>query len=683
MTTTQALGWALVHSLWQCALAAVGLASLLSGLPSRAARIRYALSTGTLVLMVALPLGTALSLLGRSPWTPDSTAGVLAPASTLVGPAMIALRFTARVRTVLEPVLPEVVVLWVAGVIAFSLRLASQWMAAHRLLMMGTRPPPPACTGALERVAARLHVTRPVRIVESALVQVPAVLGWLRPVILLPASILTGLTPLQLDALLAHELVHIRRYDYVVNLLQSVIETLLFYHPAVWWVSRRVREEREHCCDDLVVAVFGDVHLYAQALLGIERLRGTGPALASTVAGGSLVHRIRRVVAPVPAETLPPWAAGAIAVALAVVIGTGSYLVRGSAALWESSASSPTRAIAPHRAPTEPNTALGTHESASPLDGPLEQGESELPARPLRPPRPAGPGPEGVTPPDPRTLLSNVLVPVEIRRAPTDPRLAHPEADWPEPRVDQGLEVQPDTSAPRALHRAHSRVGISGRRALWRQPVFLGSMGVLLTGFADQSVRVGVQEEVQEDDGGEPRVAGSRISQWSTPVALGIGAGLLGAGLGTRRPGLARTGRDALVAMGVAGLLTTTANIAVGRANPQANQGTDYFAPFSSPSRNKSFPSGQTSRAFAFASAVAAHTRQPALRVAAYGAATVVGIAEVVADQRFASDVVAGAVLGTLVGRGVVHHFATAAPRVGLSVTAAPGHLRLALSRSF
>jgi membrane-associated phospholipid phosphatase len=208
-------------------------------------------------------------------------------------------------------------------------------------------------------------------------------------------------------------------------------------------------------------------------------------------------------------------------------------------------------------------------------------------------------------------------------------------------------------------------------------------VGIVLTGFADQSVRVGVQEEVQEDDGGEPRVAGSRISQWSTPVALGIGAGLLGAGLGTHRPGLARTGRDALVAMGVAGLLTTTANIVVGRAHPQANEGTDYFAPFSSPSRNNSFPSGQTSRAFAFAAAVAAHTRHPALRVAAYGAATVVGIAQVVADRHFASDVVAGAVLGTLVGRGVVHRFATAAPRVGLSVIAVPGHMSIALRRSF
>src|SRR5256886_15948312 len=111
-----------------------------------------------------------------------------------------------------------------------------------------------------------LRVSRPIRVLDPAPVQFPAVVGWLRPVILLPASALTGLTPQQLDVLLAHELAHVRRYDYLVNLVQSAIEILLFYHPAVRWVSRRVREEREHCCDDLAVAVCGDAHLYARAL---------------------------------------------------------------------------------------------------------------------------------------------------------------------------------------------------------------------------------------------------------------------------------------------------------------------------------------------------------------------------------------------------------------------------------
>src|SRR5205085_6589248 len=118
------------------------------------------------------------------------------------------------------------------------------------------------------------------RLCRSALVEVPTAIGFMKPVILLPASTLTGLAPAQIEAILAHELAHIRRHDYFVNLLQSVIETLLFYHPAVWWVSRRVREERELCCDDLAVRASGDAIAYARALSELERLKGEGVTLA-------------------------------------------------------------------------------------------------------------------------------------------------------------------------------------------------------------------------------------------------------------------------------------------------------------------------------------------------------------------------------------------------------------------
>src|SRR5207249_1540931 len=169
MTATHALGWALVHSLWQCALAAVALALLLAIVPARSARIRYALATATLVLTLALPLTTAVRVGEASPATPGNGLATSAVASRPASDAA-----------------------------------------------------PAACVEALERLAARLRVSRPVRVLESAVLQVPAVLGWVRPVILVPASALTGLTPLQLDALLAHELAHVRRYDYLVNLIQSV-----------------------------------------------------------------------------------------------------------------------------------------------------------------------------------------------------------------------------------------------------------------------------------------------------------------------------------------------------------------------------------------------------------------------------------------------------------------------------
>jgi hypothetical protein len=127
-------------------------------------------------------------------------------------------------------------------------------------------------------------------------VAVPTAIGWLRPVILLPVGALTGLTVQQLEAIIAHELAHIRRHDYLINLLQTVIETLLFYHPAVWWVSRRIREEREHCCDDLAVSVCGDALSYARALFTMEQLRAATPPLAMAANGGALMNRIERLV---------------------------------------------------------------------------------------------------------------------------------------------------------------------------------------------------------------------------------------------------------------------------------------------------------------------------------------------------------------------------------------------------
>lgn len=347
MSALQALGWALVHSLWQDALAAAALTSFLAILPPRAAQTRYVLATATLLLMLALPLATALRLrdappppLGRAtagvPTAVAPAAPANAPSGTVVseptatpytaGESPAAPSLAGRIRTAIEPALPGIVFVWLGGVLALSLRLTSGWLGARRLGTTGTRPVPDSCRRALARLVARLRITRPVRIFESALVQVPAVIGWLRPVVLLPASALTGLTPLQLDALLAHELAHVRRHDYLVNVLQSVVETLLFYHPAVWWVSRRVREEREHCCDDLAVAVCGDAHFYATALLGMEQLRFGTPAFALAAtgrSGSSLMARIRRLVAPTPTEIFPRWIAGVVAIALAFFGGAG------------------------------------------------------------------------------------------------------------------------------------------------------------------------------------------------------------------------------------------------------------------------------------------------------------------------------------------------------------------------
>src|SRR5207244_746664 len=344
--------------------------------PVRAARARYTLATLTLGLMLALPLATAVQVSGASPWTSDAvTATSPAAPGPMSGPgpragpvAPTALApVAARIRAAMEPALPWAVLVWFGGVVALSLRLASGWLVTRQLGRVGTSSVPDACREAVARLAARLRIRRPLRVLESAVVQVPAVIGWLRPVILLPASALTGLTPLQLDALLAHELAHVRRYDYLVNLLQSAVETLLFYHPAAWWVSRRVREEREHCCDDLAVAACGgDAHVYATALLGMEQLRLATPPLALAAGGGSLIGRVQRLMVPAQVETFPRWMAGLVVAALVVTIGGGTTLAARAEAL-DAGAQLSASDLAADATRTAPDTVLRYAGPARPL----------------------------------------------------------------------------------------------------------------------------------------------------------------------------------------------------------------------------------------------------------------------------------------------------------------------------
>ena len=123
-------------------------------------------------------------------------------------------------------------------------------------------------------------------------------IGWDKPAVLLPVSAMSGLSPDQIESILAHELAHIQRQDYLVNILQTLVEILGFYHPAVWWVSRQIRIEREHCCDDLAVAVCGNSVAYARALTQLETIRSRSGILAMAATGGGLTSRIKRLVQP-------------------------------------------------------------------------------------------------------------------------------------------------------------------------------------------------------------------------------------------------------------------------------------------------------------------------------------------------------------------------------------------------
>lgn len=295
------LGWSLVHFLWQGALVAGLLALALRRIPARDAERRYLASCASLALASLLPLATFVLLLDRAPagvgTAVEVPSGVLGESMT--SSMAVAGGTPESLRAAAERWFPQVVLVWLAGVGLFGGRLLYGWCRLQNLRFRYVRPVEAALRRRLEEIAASLGIHRPVWLLESAIAPVPAVIGWLRPVILLPTSALTGLTPQQLELVLAHELAHVRRHDYIVNLLQSALEVLFFYHPATWWISARIREEREHACDDMAIGILGHPEALGRALAKLESLRpAPAPRLAVAATGGSLYARVARLVLP-------------------------------------------------------------------------------------------------------------------------------------------------------------------------------------------------------------------------------------------------------------------------------------------------------------------------------------------------------------------------------------------------
>ena len=291
----QALGWTLVHFVWQGA--ALGLLFWAGVRIARAASVRYVIGVATLAAMFVTPAATFMYLRSHVP-APAAATGVAPDAgagfSRLLTGGPKPAHGSDRTAVTAPALLAAACLAWLAGVALLSVRLAGGWLVAHRSARHGVRPVPSEIHALARRIAGRLALERIVAVFESPAVVVPMMVGWMKPVVLLPTAALSGLGPAQLEALLAHELAHVRRHDYFVNLLQAAVETLLFYHPAVWWVSGQIRREREHCCDDLAIAVYGDRIAYVTALADLAAM--TTPRLALAATGGSLVTRIRRIL---------------------------------------------------------------------------------------------------------------------------------------------------------------------------------------------------------------------------------------------------------------------------------------------------------------------------------------------------------------------------------------------------
>ena len=309
------LGWTLIHFLWQGAFIAAIFA--LARRFALAANARYLLACTALAGMAGAPCVTFM-LIGSISLSHGAAAATVAPDHAV--PAMFETYLPSP--GFWQRAVPYLVASWFIGVIAFSIRLLGGWVIATRLRTTAARVAPLEWQQTLKSLAQSIGVPRRIRLLISTAVDVPAVVGWIRPAILIPAGALAGFPPGYLEALLTHELAHIRRHDFFVNMLQNVIEAVLFYHPAVWWVSRQVRIERELCCDDLAVASSGDVLTYARALAELESARPAHASLAVAANGGSLVNRIRRLLAPSERDShaLPGLGAASIA-SLLILLG--------------------------------------------------------------------------------------------------------------------------------------------------------------------------------------------------------------------------------------------------------------------------------------------------------------------------------------------------------------------------
>jgi beta-lactamase regulating signal transducer with metallopeptidase domain len=311
-TLVQALALALLHSLGQVALLALLASVLLAATPRRGAALRHALAMGVLLAMLAIPAATFLHFLQEA--SAGALDGSLAPMTAVTALPGLSGGDAAALAALLSA-------LWLGGVALMLLRhyggwrlLASLEKAPHRLL------PPPLQRRVLAMQGA-LGISRTVLVRLAEEVAAPFTARLWRPVIWLPLSLLAQLPVEQLEALIAHELAHIRRLDWLWNGLQCLVESLLFFHPGVWWLGRRIREERELACDDLAVAACGNAIALAEALAELERHRHPLPRLVLAAHGGSLMQRITRLLTGSTPNSR--WRLPAV---LVILLGSGAVL---------------------------------------------------------------------------------------------------------------------------------------------------------------------------------------------------------------------------------------------------------------------------------------------------------------------------------------------------------------------
>lgn len=440
----QRLAWTLLHFLWQGALLGLLAWAAFALLRRRRPQLRYFTGCALLVACLGAALTTYAALAPGPPAGLPSTVSVQAEPVLATPPGLapqeaapLPQAFTMTWRARLQPWLPWILATWAGGVLFLSLRAAGGWLWLRRLKATATPIVEPDWIQALVRKA---DLRRVVRFLESARVVTPMCLGLLRPVILLPLGFLANLDPLAAEAVLAHELAHIRRLDGLVNGLQCVIEVLFFFHPAVWWISRRIRTEREHCCDDAAVLACGDAVFYAETLSRLDALRDRAPSLALSARGGNLMERLRRLLLADPPQLRFATPGLTLIVAL-VLLGTLPVQAEKPAARPGIEAPDP----APKDPPAPPESAEAATPQAKPNQERVsDQGDTIPPAVPTGPATPTAtrtatptPIPTPTLAPSPaQPIATSPVQPAPVQAAPAQAlpmQVAAPPAPAPAP----------------------------------------------------------------------------------------------------------------------------------------------------------------------------------------------------------------------------------------------------------
>lgn len=294
-----AVGWTLLHAVWQGFIFVLIAAIVLYALRKRPSYGRYWVGISTMTLQLITSVVTFA--IYYQPYTASGVVPKIVPSAHYLASrlayAQVALPWYKQVLLFLQIHLDSIVLFWGIGASVLLIRLVGSWVYVQQLRAEGIRLTEPRVQSLFRRIADTLQVRQTVHLFESVRVNTPMVIGFVKPVVLLPVGLVTGLTTKQVEAVLAHELAHVKRYDYLVNLLQSLVEVVYFFHPALWWLSVRVREEREHCCDDIAIQVCGDKIALVKALAEVASFRST-PVLAMAFASkkGVLLNRVQRIL---------------------------------------------------------------------------------------------------------------------------------------------------------------------------------------------------------------------------------------------------------------------------------------------------------------------------------------------------------------------------------------------------